>query len=596
MSIMVDLGVPALSEINSLSFRGYSWKTPEDAVVDGFTLSTGQRIPPEVVSIARNRGVDDLRSFFEPKLKSLMPDPFFLCDMEKAVERFCVAVEEAHGIGIIGDYDVDGATSTSQVLLYLRSLGHESAHFYIPQRLTEGYGANIGAVDTLASQGIRLLMILDSGTVATDGPINRAVELGIDVIVIDHHEPGPGWSKPNALLVNPKRPEEDGSLAHLCTAGLVTLFLAGANRRFRASARPEVNLFPLMGLTALGTVADLVPLKGLNRAYVTAGLQRMKENPGIRTLMELNDAQEPSVYACGFIVGPCINAGGRLSDTRQGTTLLTGEPGAALEALGAQLKDFNEQRKQVEKAILTAAAAPFVDLDPSELPDVIVVASPDWHPGVVGIVASRLKEMFDRTAVVIGQSGKGSGRSVGGFNLGEAFIEARSKGLLVKGGGHAAAGGLTITFEQVDAFRTFLVEKAKGGVREPQRVDIAMPLAALGEPFVRGCEYLAPFGMGNPRPRIRLSNCIVKAVEVLKNGHIRVSVHDKTSPRIVHRIMLFRGLGSPLANGLDACIGAEVEVLVNAEYTMWNGREYLSLKLEDARLVQAFTMDTALSA
>ncbi|WP_170954179.1 single-stranded-DNA-specific exonuclease RecJ [Thalassospira xiamenensis] len=513
-----------------------------------------------------------MSAYFEPSLRNLMPNPSSMTGMDEATKLFCEAVSSGRRIAILGDYDVDGATSTATLLRYLRLIGTTDAIFHIPQRLTEGYGPNIPAVESLYEQGARLLMIVDSGTTAF-GPIERAVELGMNVIVLDHHEPPPDGILPPAVIVNPKRTEDDGSLSYLCTAGLAMMFLVSVNRYLRAEnffderGVNEPALQNLMGLTALGTVADLVPLIGLNRAFVTLGLSRMSSIPGIQALSDARQETEFSEKTCGFVFGPCINAGGRISDTRQGSLLLSTDDLDEAKTIAERLVALNNERKDMQTAMTDACID---SLSKTELSDVIVVHNEEWHPGVVGLVASRILDQFDRSAVVIGAGGKGSGRAVGGFNIGQAFMSAVEKGFLIKGGGHAAAGGLTLQPGMLEAFSHHMNEAAEGCERPPATVDVAWSIRDLSLDVVEGFEYMAPFGMGNEKPRIAVVDGIIQGIRILKEAHISgFLVLPDGSARV--KFILFYAVRTPLGDAICNAEGNFADMMGQLSLNTYNG-------------------------
>jgi single-stranded-DNA-specific exonuclease len=559
------------------------------------TMRNGSVVPTEVVSIIHCRGAADAAAFLEPSLRAFMPDPFVLADMEPAVHRFADAVEAHETVAVLGDYDVDGATSTSLLLRYQRLVGLDQGLFHIPQRLTEGYGPNIPAIEGLRARGANLLVIADSGTGAV-AQVARAREIGLDVIVIDHHEPNEDGSVPDALVVNPKLPANDGSLAHLCTAGLVFLFLVGVSRELRARGfftpeRSEPPLRDLLGLVALGTVADVVPLKGLNRAYVHLGLDSMPLVPGILALNRvINDSRRKAsdeggkaykdvgytAYSCGFGYGPCINAAGRISDTMLGTRLLSTDDPEEASVLAAELHRLNVERQALQQEMVSACIESVEDPGPDD--SVLVIHDDVWHPGVVGLGASKVKDCFDRSAVVIGTGGKGSGRGVFGFNIGKAFLKAAANGLLVKGGGHAAAAGLTIDPKRIPEFRTFMQEQSKGTVRPPTHVDLVVPVGCLTTETVRAFELLAPFGMGNPRPRVVFTDGVLADVRILKERHIKARL--VTSYAQVD-LILFGGVGTPLGEALQVAEGHFVDVMGEADINEYGSRISIQLKPED---------------
>jgi single-stranded-DNA-specific exonuclease len=563
---------------------------------------SGAAVSEVVVQIAARRGASDVSAFLEPSLRDFMPDPSSLPGMDEAAARFSLAIERRETVAVLGDYDVDGATSTAILLRYLRHFGLKPI-FHIPRRLEEGYGPNVPAIESLASEGATLLLIVDSGTGKQAFPsVSRAKALGMDVIVIDHHEPNEDGTKPDCILVNPKMPEAGGSLAHLCTAGLAFLFLVGVNRRLRDTGAfadlgiAQPYLQDLLGLVCLGTVADVVPLKTLNRAYVKLGLAFMTRNVGLAALMEVaararkedddkrgrkqkqgSDGKGlASEYACGFVLGPCINAAGRIDDTRLGTLLLSTDDPAEAAELADRLYALNQERRRMQEEMVEACMLSVSDPGPDDA--VIVLYDPSWHPGVVGLGASKVKDAFDRSAVIIGADGKGSGRSVKGFNIGKAFLRATEAGILKKGGGHAAAGGLTIDPARVDEFRAFMQEQSKGTVRPETNVDIAVPVGQMSVDTVQGFEALAPFGMGNQKPRVAFVGGVLDSVRILSEKHVKARL---VSGNGQVDLILFNCLGTPLGSKLIEAEGRYVDVLGAPQVNDYMGRVSVQVQPQD---------------
>lgn len=599
---------------NTVSVLNRSWVLRPDPISQDdhpAVIGDGVTLAAETALIAKRRGAVDLQAFLLPSLKEAMPDPSSLVNMDQAVDRFARAVRKRERIAVLGDYDVDGATSTSLLLLYQRFLRLDEGIFHIPHRLKEGYGPSVPAIENLFAQGATLLVIADSGTSAFI-PIDRARELGMDVIVLDHHEPNENGDIPNAIVVNPKLPPNDGSLSYLCTAGLAFLFLVAVNRRlrldgyFQCNDLPEPPLKVLLGLVALGTVADVVPLVGLNRAYVSAGLGQMALIPGIEALkkvvtahrrqqaMELGKPFEDidyTTYACGFVFGPCINAAGRISDTRMGTELLTCHDPVAAEALAQDLFEINKERQAIQEVMVSQCIASVEDAGPED--GVLVLYDPDWHPGVIGLGASKVKDRFDRNAVVIGAGGKGSGRSVEGFNIGVAFLRAVAAGLLVKGGGHGAAGGLTIDPARLDDFRIFMNEQARGFQRPSTKVDLVVPVGGLSVEAVWNFDLLEPFGRGNAKPKVVFTGGILSDIRILKDKHIKARlVADRNRVDII----LFNGVNTPLGDALIRDEGRYVDVVGEASVNLYNGRSSIQVKPSDVMVGAAATLLAEMAA
>lgn len=547
----------------------------------------GESSPSEYrAALLAKRGIEDVEGFLQPQISRHMPDPYVLQDLERGVHFFTEAVRDKSSIGIIGDYDVDGATSVSQVCLYLGFIGHEEFGFHIPQRLTDGYGPNVNAVQNMHEAGVNLLMILDSGTIAYE-PVELALSLGMKVIIMDHHEPGAGWippgtvdgkANPNIAIINPKRPDDNSSLDYLCTAGLAMIFLVGVSRHMRESLHYEASQLPplmdMMGIVALGTVADVVPLIGLNRAFVVQGLKKIDETTGLKSLrMATGTFGKPATsMEMGFILGPCINAGGRIGDCMRGSLLLTEyDEGEALTK-AQDLLDANTTRKEMQASALKKV---FDSIPEDSNNSVIIAYDDEWHPGLVGIIAAKVRERYNRPAVVIGTGGKGSGRNAHGFDIGNAFIEAAKAGILKKGGGHAAAGGLTIDPARLSEFQDYMDARAANMVEEPGAADIAMSLDDLTAEVVQSIQMLEPFGMGNADPVYELRDCFVTGSSELKNNHLKIFLENKYGNKI--GAIVFGAIGTPLGDYLVASEGKTITVLATVDLF----REKPSLKISD---------------
>lgn len=566
---------------NDTSVKGRQWAVPgkQDKVM------ALEGLPVEVAQVMENRGVTNAEEFLNPSFHGSMPDPYVLKGMAEAVERFVEALQKQEPIAFFGDYDVDGATSTAILVRHLRMLTGQEARFYIPDRITEGYGPNAGAMETLANQGTRLLVVLDSGTTAF-APIERAVELGMEVIVIDHHKAE--TRLPPATVINPKRTDEDGSLAYLCTAGLAFLFAVAVQRELRNrgffEGRSEPDLRELLGIVALGTVADMVPLVGLNRAYVKIGLPMMEQIPGIQALREQTGLEPPfyTVYSCGFVYGPCINAGGRIGDTMTGARLLsTDDPDEASE-LAKKLHELNKERQEMQRRAVDQAMERCAG--EASANKVTIVYDDIWHPGIVGLVASRLKDALDASTIVIGTGGKGSARAVDGFDIGQAIIDARLQGLLIAGGGHAAAGGLTVDPEKIPQLQAFMDSVAEGFVHPPTRVDLILPCGKPDVATVEAMEALAPFGLGNPSPRLVITGGVLTKVLVLKGRHLKGFL---SGPEGEAQFILFNGVESQLGKKLLAAQGHRVDLCGKAKLNEYGGKVSVQLHPEDAMIGEA---------
>lgn len=556
------------------SIRGRSWNMPTETPV----------VPPPGVSravagIAARRGVTDLDAYFRPRFAQAMPRPDALTDMVRAAKRAAAAIESGERIGIVGDYDVDGATSTAIVVRYLEEVGHSNVVWRIPKRIEEGYGVNPDLVRTMHEGGVRLLLVLDSGTTAFEA-VATARSLGMDVIVLDHHELADGM--PEAIFVNPKRSDRDRAFDFLCSAGIAFLFAAsltavlGEGGRFATRSPPDLRR--LLGLVALGTVADVVPLVGLNRAFVAAGLPILADNLGIQALLLATGETSISTRSCGFVLGPSINAAGRIDDMRIGVELLLTRDPAQADELARRLHRLNLDRREMLQAAMQDAFAR-VESGESGREGCVVLADENWHPGIVGLVAARIREAFDRPAAVIGAGGKGSARSVDGFHIGGAIISATESGLLSKGGGHGAAAGFTAhASTEPMALKRHVDAAMVGFVAPAVHVDYVVAPGNLSPALVSSFSSLEPFGQGNPKPRVVLAGGTLHSVEILKERHVKVWLDAPTGRTSV---MAYGAVGTPLGRSLIASEGLRVDVLGTAEINSFRGTLNAYVKAED---------------
>lgn len=560
------------------SFRNLSWTVPED------TDYSVMGVPKEITDIAQRRGIKDLKSFFNPNFKAYMPDPYVLKDMETAVNYVYERIIQKQKICVFGDYDVDGATSTSLVIRYLRNIGYpeDLVSFYIPDRLTEGYGPNKNAMKKLKDTGVDTVMVIDSGTTAFEVLDYAKNTLNLNIVVLDHHQAED--EHPEGIFVNPKRKDDISELDYLCSAGLTFLFIVGLQRKlrfndyFKANSISEPNLNNLLGIVALGTVADVVPLIGLNRAYVKNGLKFMGNNPGIKALTKHTKYKEKSytAYSCGFVFGPCINAAGRIDDTSLGTKLLSVDDEKQLDEIAEYLVGLNKERQDLQKRMIDEA---FEVASDQENDNVIILMDNGWHPGIVGLVASKVKDYFDKTAIVIGEDGKGSARSVDGFDVGTAIIDARNAGILKSGGGHAAAGGLSIDAENLPKFKEFMEEKCLNLNRPPLNVDLVKECGEVKPDMVSSYAMLEPFGAGNPEPRIVVKGGILKKTRVLKGKHIKGNME---SPKgCVQEFIIFNAIDTPIGNTVLDAEGHYIDVYGKVKLNEYAGKITVQLFPED---------------
>ena len=550
-----------------------------------------------VTQLLLARGVDreDLARHRSPSLRAFLPDPSEFNDMDLAAERISEAVLTGETVTVFGDYDVDGATSAALLIRLFRMLGHQARH-YIPDRLLEGYGPSGEALVRLGSEGSSLVVTVDCGAMAHDA-LAAAHDAGIDVIVVDHHKCPSDLPRAYAL-VNPNRLDENETAAahsHLAAVGVAFILAVAVVRTLRRrgffEARSEPDLMSLLDLVALGTVADVAAIRGLNRAFVSQGLKVMarRGNVGLAALIDasrLNRA--PSCSDCGFALGPRINAGGRVGEATLGVRLLTTEDPDEARAIAAQLSQLNEERRAIEFAVQEAAEAL---LDAQHNRAVITFAGRGWHPGVIGIVAGRIKEKAGKPAIVIalddetGQ-GKGSGRSIAGVDLGAAIIGARDSGLLIAGGGHAMAAGLTVAADKVEALGEWLDERLAGAVarasaEQTTLLDVSLAPGGLTPELVATLDSAGPFGVGWPGPRIAVGPVHLIKADIVGNDHLRLIAggQDGASFKAIAFRMASSELGQALLRGAR---GRRLWLAGRAKLDDWGSRPQAELHLEDA--------------
>ena len=544
--------------------------------------------------LARGVTLEDLARHRRPTLRDFMPDPSVFADMDKAAERLADAVQTGERVTIFGDYDVDGATSAALLILLLRGLGLEAAP-YIPDRLMEGYGPSGEALVRIAEGGASLIVTVDCGAQAFEA-LDMAKAAGVDVIVVDHHKCASRLPDGFAI-VNPNRLDEseDGAAhGHLAAVGMAFLLGAALLRTLRArgffAGREEPKLIELLDLVALGTVADVAQLRGLNRAFVTQGLKVMagRRNIGLAALAEAARlVRAPECRDLGFALGPRINAGGRVGKSDLGVRLLTTEDPEEARTIAAELDRLNEERRAIEAAVCEAAEALAATQGNRA---VALVAAPGWHPGVIGIVAGRLKEKLHRPAIVVALGedgiGKGSGRSISGVDLGAAILAAKDSGLLIAGGGHAMAAGLTVAGDGIDALIAFLDERLAADVAR-SRDDRALLLDALLSPggvcgaYCDAIEAGGPYGAGWPGPHVAAGPVAIVKADVVGNGHLRVIAAGEDGRRV--KAIAFRMAESPLGEAMLAAPSwRRLWLAGRIKRDDYNGGNAAELHLEDA--------------
>ncbi|WP_237480130.1 single-stranded-DNA-specific exonuclease RecJ [Lichenibacterium dinghuense] len=548
------------------------------------------------VLASRGRDVADCAAFLDPSLRALMPDPDVLADMPAAVERLARAVRAGESVAVLGDYDVDGACAAALLVGYLRAAGLDPA-IHIPDRLVDGYGPSVPAVAALATGGATLLVMVDCGSTSLV-PLEEAARRGLDTVVIDHHQLGAELPRA-AALVNANRPDDLSGLGHLCAAGAVFMVLVALHRALKASGfwdgRAAPDLLAALDLVALATVADVVPLTGLNRAFVAKGLAVMarRARPGLAALFDVAGADgAPSPFHLGYLVGPRINAGGRIGDSALGTRLLLTPDPVEAARIAADLDRLNRERRVIELAAVEEAEAEALALVGGGDSAVIVAAAEGWHPGVVGLVAARLRERFDRPAFAIalaGDTGTGSGRSTPGADLGAAVRLAVERGLLLKGGGHGMAAGVTLPAASLPAFRDFLHDHfadavARSRAEAALEVDGTLGAGSATPELIGGLEAAGPFGAGAPEPVVALPSHRVVDCGTMGEGHLRATLAGRDGSRI--RAVAFRVAEGPLGQGIMAARGKLVHAAGTLTVNRWGGGGGRpELRLLDAALV-----------
>ena len=569
------------------SLTGRRWLGPA-ADIDraAEALEQDTMLPRPLCQLLARRGVTapEAESFLAPALRDLLPDPRSLKDMERAAARFVSAAKAGEKIAIFADYDVDGGSSAALLLTWLRAM-NRNATLYVPDRIDEGYGPNEAAMAELAAKH-DLIICVDCGTLSHD-PI--AAAKAADVVVLDHHLGGE--TLPDCLaVVNPNRQDETGDLAHLCAAAVVFLMLVEANRQLRETGTQGPDLMAMLDLVALATVADVAPLVGVNRALVRQGLKVMgrRDRPGLVALADVSRMDTaPNSYHLGFLLGPRVNAGGRIGQADLGARLLATADMHEAKAMAERLDQLNTERRDIEAAVRAAAMAQAEErgLDAP----LVWAAGKDWHPGVVGIVASRLKESTNRPAIVIGFDedgiGKGSGRSVSGIDLGASIQKLAAEGLLLKGGGHKMAAGLTVEKDSLDPAMTRLSELlAQQGAGDLGPSDLKldgmlMPGAASID-LITQLEAAGPFGASAPAPRFAFPDVEIRFAKRIGDSHLKITFSDGLAARL--EAICFGAFDTALGPALENHQGARFHLAGRLEINTWGGRQSVQLRLEDA--------------
>jgi len=578
------------------SLTGRRWRTRESDLALTEAFRRRFSLPEIAARLMAARGVtlEDGEAFLNPTLKTHFPDPSSFMEMDEAARVIEDAIVSGRKCAVLADYDVDGGSSGAQLVRYFRARGRELM-IYVPDRMKEGYGPSIIAFERLKAAGVELVITVDCGA-AAEGPLNAAADLGVDVVVLDHHLMSGPPPKARAV-VNPNRQDDRSGQGHLTAAGVVLVTMAAVNREARRRGSIGSNNLPdlmqMLDLAAIGTVCDVAPLTGFNRAIVAQGLKVLRNGKNIGMVALAENAGRKgcaTVYDFGFILGPRINAGGRVGDASLATRLLSTEDEDEARELASTLEALNQERRAREAEMLAEAEA--AAIAEAEKRSVIIVGSHTWHPGVIGIAAGRLKDRLLKPTIVLGgvsehEPAKGSGRSTPGVNLGAAVAAAKEAGLLINGGGHAAAAGLTVEWDRVEALKDFLSEKlepemaAAAGEARALTVDAAGAIGALDLSLIEALDRIGPYGQGHPEPLFALPDVHVCFAKIVKEEHVRFTLEDARGARISG--IAFRAMKSPLGEALlkrDVVYHAAVRIKRNE----WNGTVKVEAEIVDLAL------------
>jgi single-stranded-DNA-specific exonuclease len=580
------------------SLTGRAWRDRLDERGEARALALTQRaeVPELLARLLAGRHVepDTVADYLDPTIKRMMPDPDRITAMSAAAARIADAIEKGESVAIFGDYDVDGATASALLARYLRQCGLDPV-IHIPDRIFEGYGPNVEAIRTFAARGVKLLITVDCGTTSLE-PLAEARALGLDTVVIDHHQ-AEEVLPPAVAVVNPNRADDLSGLGYLAAVGLVFVTLVALGRELRrrnfwTAQRAEIDLLSHLHLVALGTVADVVPLVGLNRAFVTKGMiaLRRRDNVGATALMDVARLSgPPEPWHLGFLLGPRINAGGRIGRADLGARLLLEDDPSEAARIAAELDRLNRERRAIERASLEQAEAEaFASLGTEEKGAVVVTAAQGWHPGVVGLIAARLKERFRRPAFAIaleaGGIGTGSGRSIPGVDLGAAVRRAVREGLLMKGGGHAMAAGITLKHGRLAEFRAYIEDALAAAVASASGADVieidgALSAAGATPALIASVARAGPFGAGNPEPVLAFPNHTLVYADVVGEQHLRVRL--RAGDGAILNAIAFRAADRPFGRALTEARGRSVHAAGSLAIDRWQGAERVQLRLID---------------
>ena len=578
---------------SSVSGKNWLFKEFDSSDVTKFSESYAlTEIVAKLLSI-RKKNIENINLFLNPKIKNLLPNPLHLKDMKSAVDRVYNSINKRELIGIFGDYDVDGASSTALLTRYFLSI-NQKVQTYIPDRLKEGYGPNIDGFNALIHQGAKIIFTVDCGTLAFE-PIKIAQDSNVDVIVLDHHQSD--IKLPNACaIINPNRYDDTSGLNYLCAAGVCFVFLVGLNKKlrdvnwFKKNKINEPNILNFLDLVSLGTVCDVVPLIGLNRAIVKQGLKVIKKrsNLGLKTLYDLCKIESlPTTFDLGFILGPRINAGGRVGKASHGAELLTSDDPQKTYKIAIALDKSNKERQSIELMLSEQVNS---EVKKYHNHPVLVMSGNYWHEGIIGIVASRIKEKYNKPTILISLNkkiGKGSARSVIGFDIGSQIIKAVQSGILEKGGGHKMAGGFTLKKEKIPILRDFLIknfEKSCTGYSKNINLylDTIIAPSALNEEFFQEVNCLAPFGSGNSEPKFVIENIKVVSSNIIGNNHIKSILSGKDGSTF--KAFAWNAKNSPLEPFLNKKNKKKINIAGKMRLNEWKGKRNIEFLIEDISL------------
>ena len=578
---------------SSVSGKNWLFKKFNSSDVTKFTENFSlTEIVAKLLSI-RKKNIDDIALFLDPKIKNLLPNPLHLKDMKSAIERTYKSIIKSELIGIFGDYDVDGASSTALLARYFLSI-NQKIQTYIPNRQTEGYGPNNLGFNNLISNGAKIIFTVDCGTLSF-GPINFAQKLNVDVIVLDHHQSDVKLPEACAI-VNPNRYDDTSELNYLCAAGVCFVFLVALNKKlrdenwFKNNNINEPNILNSLDLVSLGTVCDVVPLIGLNRAIVKQGLKIIKKrsNLGLKTLYDLcNIESQPTTFDLGFRLGPRINAGGRVGKASHGAELLISNDPEKTYQIALDLDKSNKERQAIE---LMLSEQINLEVKNYHNHPVLVMSGNNWHEGIIGIVASRIKEKYNKPTILISLQqniGKGSARSVVGFDIGSQIIKAVQCGILQKGGGHKMAGGFVLKKENIPTFRDFLIKNfEKSNINSSAStnlyLDSIIAPSALNEVFFDEINCLAPFGSGNSEPKFVIENIKVISANIVGNNHIKLVLSGKDGT--VFKSLAWNAINTPLEPFLNNKNRKRINIAGKIHLNQWHGERKVEFMIEDIAL------------